>query len=122
MSSLPEITGADRKKPLCYDPKRKKFIYFDDIVAKKEKIVPLEKLNDEELKKLIVERNRVGPDYTVQVLSGEKYSRDDVIREILRQSEFGKMSLRAEADYLSDLLEQISRALQEKKLKRTDIG
>lgn len=113
MSPLPEITGPDRQKPLCYDPERNKFIYFDEIITGKEKIVPLEKLNHEQLKKLVVERNRAGPDYIVQVLSGAKYSRDDVIKEIRKQSEFGKMSIQAEVSYLSDLLKQIEEALQE---------
>jgi hypothetical protein len=112
MSTLPEITGPDRQKPLCYDPERDKFIYFDDIITGKEKIVPLDKLNHEQLKKLVIERNQAGPDYTMQVLSGLKYTRDDVIKEIRKQSDFGKMSMQAEVSYLSDLLRQIDEALK----------
>jgi len=111
MSPLPDIKGPDRKKPLCYDPERRKFIYFDELIAKTEKIIPLERLSHEQLKKLIVERYRAGPDFTMQVLSGAKYTRNDLIKEIRKQTDIGKMTMEAEKSYLSELLEQIKESL-----------
>jgi hypothetical protein len=108
---LLDIKGLDRKKPLGYDPKRDRFIYYDEIITGKEKIMPLEGLTRDQLKKLIVERNRVGPHYEVGDLSGRKYTRDDVINAIIEESSFGKMALEAEVSYLTDLLKQIEEAL-----------
>ena len=36
---IPKIDEANRKKPLCYDSSRKKFIYFDEIVGKTKAII-----------------------------------------------------------------------------------
>jgi len=41
---MPKLDDESRKKPICYDPGRKKFIYFDEIVSGKEKIIPIESL------------------------------------------------------------------------------
>jgi hypothetical protein len=106
MSPFPEIIGQDRKKPLCYDPKRDKFIYYDEIISGQEQIIPIEKLDQEQLKKLVIERNKAGPDYSIQVLSGAKYTRDQIIEEIQNDTDFGKTTIQAEAAYLSDLLRQ----------------
>jgi hypothetical protein len=111
MSPLPIIDEANRRKPLCYDPKRDKFIYYDELVAGSEKIIPLRKLTHDQLKKLVIERNRSGPDYTVQTPGGPKYTRDDVIREINGETAFGKMSMKAEEMSLSRLLKQIEENL-----------
>ncbi len=111
MPTLPDIKGPDRQKPLCYDPNRDLFIKFDDLITGKEQIVPIESLTHDQLKKLIVERNRVGPDYTMSTLTGKTYTRDDVIKEIIEQTDFGKMAVEAEAMHLSDLLKQIEEAL-----------
>lgn len=108
---LPKIDKANLKKPLSYDPKRKKFIYFDDIVSGKEKIIPVESLSDEELKTLVVKRQRAGPDYTVQAISGPPMSRDDVVRAIQQDEPFGRVTIAAEKSYLQDLLSEIERNL-----------
>jgi hypothetical protein len=104
---LPDIKGPARNKPLCFDPKRHKFITFDELVSGQEKIVPLETLSPADLNNLVIERNRVGPDYTVRSLTGETYRRDDVIRAIEQQSDFGRLTVEAETSHLSDLLKQI---------------
>lgn len=110
--SLPKMDDANAKKPLGYDPTRKKFIYYNEIVAGKEKVVPVETLSEEDLKKLVIERHKVGPDYKVQAISGPPYSRDDVIRAIERDEPFGRMTLEAEKSSLHDLLAEIQRKLK----------
>ncbi|MBA7625238.1 hypothetical protein ES703_32664 [subsurface metagenome] len=109
---LPDIKGPDRQKPLCYEPKRDKFILYDELRSAKERIVPLEQLTHEQLKKLIVERNRRGSDYRIRWgFGGPAYSRDDMIREITAETDVGKSAMEAEISYLSDLLKQIEENL-----------
>jgi hypothetical protein len=111
---MPKIDGPNRRKPLCYDPARKKFIYFDEIVAGTEEIIPVETLADEDFKALVVERQRAGPDYRVQAISGPPHSRDDVIRAIEQNEQFGQITLEAEKSYLRDLLRQIRENLKKR--------
>jgi hypothetical protein len=113
MSTLPLITGPDRDKPLCYDPGRSVFIYYDDLISGKEKVIPLDVLSHDQLKMLIIERNKVGPDYKVATLTGQFYSRDDVVKAIAAQTDFGRMTVQAEASMLSNLLKQIEAALND---------
>lgn len=112
MSALPKIDKANQKKPMCYDPKRNKFIYYDELISQSEKVIMLENLTKDQLKKLIVERNRAGPDYTVGTLTGEKYTRDDVVKAIIEDTDFGKMAMNAEVSHLSNLLKQIKEELE----------
>lgn len=108
---MPKIEGPDRKKPLCYDPERGKFITFDDILSGRKHIVPLKHLSAEDLNRLVIERQRVGPDYKVQPMSGSVMSRDDVVEAILRDEPFGRATVEADLSYLRDLLAQIEEAL-----------
>jgi hypothetical protein len=108
---LPKIDEANRKKPLSYDAQRGKFLLYDDIVSGKETIVPIDRLSEADLKKLVVERQRTGPDYRVQAMSGSPLSRDDVIRAIERDEPFGRMTVEAERSYLQEFLAEIQGAL-----------
>jgi hypothetical protein len=108
---LPKIEGASRRKPLCYDPSRKKFILFDEIVSGKEKIIPLDTLSEEDLKRLVIERQRQDSNYTVQAISGPPHGRDSVIKAIEQDDPFGQTTVKAEVSYLKELLNQIQRNL-----------
>ncbi|MBN1902056.1 hypothetical protein JW926_12100 [Candidatus Sumerlaeota bacterium] len=110
--SLPSIDESNRKRPLCYDPKRKKFILYDDIISKKEEIIPVESLSDPDLKKLIIERQLTAPDYKAQAISGPPFSKKDVIKAIEQDDPFGKITLEAEKSYLRDFLDEIRRNLK----------
>ena len=90
-----------------------KFITFDEIISGKEQIVPLERLSADDLKRLVIERHRVGPDFRVQVMSGPSMSRDEVIEAIRRDEPFGIATIEAESSHLRDLLKQIEEALGE---------
>jgi hypothetical protein len=111
MAHAPQIKNSDRGKPLCYDPHRRKFILYEEILDGQEKIIHLEKLSPRELKKLVIERNRVGPDFALQSLTGRRYTRDDIIWEIEKGTDFGSMAMEAEITYLKDLLFQIEKSL-----------
>jgi len=108
------LTAGNQKRPLCYDPRRKKFIFFREITSGKEKIIPLENLSLDDKKLLVVERQKTGPDYRVQSMSGMPYTRDDVVKAILKDEEFGRMTVEAEVSMLKDLLSEIQRNLEEK--------
>jgi hypothetical protein len=112
---MPKIEGPDRNKPLCYDPKRDKFITFDEILSGTEQIVPLERLSAADLTRLVVERQRAGPDYRVQVMSGSLMTRDDVVEAILRDEPFGRTTVEADLSHLRDLLTQIEEALRQQR-------
>lgn len=109
---MPKFDEASLKKPLCYDPARKKFIYFREIAARKEPIVPVDSLSESDFRKLVIERQRAGPDYKVQAISGPPYNRDDVVRAIERDEPFGRVAMEAEKSALRDLLEEIKRNLK----------
>jgi hypothetical protein len=112
MTILPEIKGLTRKKPVCYDPETDRFVTLDDLDAGKAKIVPLDRLTDEQLKRLVIERNRVGEDYSVQNdWSAPPQSRDDVIKQIEADTESGRRAVQAEIMYLRDHLKDIEGAL-----------
>lgn len=112
MTPLPKIEGPARNKPVSYDPLRDKFILFDDILSGKEKIVPVENLSYEQQKKLVLERNRVSPEYTIGTITGGIYPKKEVIVGIEGDTELGKTTVRAEISYLSELLKQIEEALK----------
>ena len=110
---LPNIPDRDRAKPISYDPARGKFILYADAVERREKLLSPYDLPRQELKRLIIERHRRGPDYTVRTSTGETYSRDEVIDAIEKETEFGKATVDAEAVYVAALVKQISDALSE---------
>ena len=110
--AMPDPGPEGRRRPLCYDPQREKYILYDEIVAGAEKIIPVEHLSESDLKKLVIKRWSVLPaGKTVQSISGPPYSRDDVIRAIERDEPFGKMTVQAEKSMIHDLLEEIERNL-----------
>jgi hypothetical protein len=109
--SMPNIEGPNRKKPLCYDPSRQKFIHFDDILTGKEPIILPSTLSASDRKKLVLQRQLAGPDYSTQAMSGPLTKRNDVVRSIQNDDEIGKITVEAEVSYLDELLAEIKRNL-----------
>jgi hypothetical protein len=109
--NLPEISESDRMKPISFDPKEQRFLFFDDAVRSREPLLSPLELSRADLKRLIIERHRRGPDYTVVTSAGETYTRNSVIRAIERDTEFGNAIIDAEAKYISALVKQIADAL-----------
>ena len=120
--ALPRIEGQNLEKPLCYDPKRRKFIRFDEIVSGKEKIIPVEQLSQDDMQKLVIERLRRGPDCTVQIMNAPPQTRDDIIRAIESHDEIGRMTMEAETAYLRELLRQIQSHFDERRAGHVDRG
>lgn len=111
MAEMPNIQGPDRKKPICYDPEGDRFLTIDEIIAGTGPLVPPDRLTAEQQKRLVVERNRVGSDYTVQNISGPARSRDNVVEQIEADTQFGRQAVAAEIMYLQDLVKQVADAL-----------
>ena len=106
---MPKIEGPARWKPLCYDPERGKFIMYDEIISGIERIVPLERLSPEDLKRLMIVRRlsgTAGEDWE-QPLSGSRMSWQDTVREILNDEEFGRHHVEGQSSYLRDFLRKI---------------
>jgi hypothetical protein len=108
---LPKIDPTSQAKPLAYDPARSKFLYYDEIVSGREKIVPLETLSEADFRKLVVERLRAGPDFRMQAISGPLYTRDQVIAAIESGEPDGLKMLEAERSYLREVLREIQENL-----------
>ena len=108
MTLLPKVKGLARKKPVFIEPKKDRFNTSDDLEANKAQIVPLYIHTNEQLKRLVIERNRVGEDYKVQTNWSEPpHSRDDIIKQIEGDTESGRMAVKAEIMYLRDHLRDI---------------
>ncbi len=108
---MPEIDEVNRKKPLCYDPKRHKFIFYNEIVDKIEDIILPSTLSKSDQKKLIIERQISGPDYKSQAMSGPAMNRNDFVKAIQNDEENGVIMVEAEISYLDELLEEIRQNL-----------
>jgi hypothetical protein len=111
MPEMPQLEGQNRLKPLSYDPKTGRFITYDEIISGRAKIVPLDQLSPEQLKNLVLQRQRVGPDYTMSDLNGRAVKRDEIVQQIINDTEFGRMVMKAEIAYLREFLNQIQQAL-----------
>lgn len=99
------------KQPLCYDPGRKKFIYYEELISGIEEIIFPQSLKREDQKLLVEERLRSGPSFTVQAISGMPYTRDELVQAIDKEDDMGRMTIEAELSMLKDLLEKISKEI-----------
>ena len=72
-------------------------------------MIPPEKLAAVDLKKLVIERIRLGPDFEMQSLSGRMYARDDIINEIEKETEFGLVVLEAEIIRVKNLAGELTK-------------
>lgn len=109
--SLPILDKESLKKPLCYNPEKKKFLYYSDIVSGKKKIVYPDSLSQDDLKLLVIERLRKGPEFTMQSISGAPFNREETMEAIRADEETGLMTMEAEASMLTDLLQLIEENL-----------
>ena len=106
--SLPILDNQSAKKPLGYNPLSERFLYYSDIISGREKIVYPISLSQSDKKMLIIERLKKGPDFTMQSISGNPYTRNDIIKAVNDNDEVGIMTLEAEISMLNDLLTKIS--------------
>ena len=108
---MPVLSRRNLEQPLCYDPGRKQFIFYRDIISGKEKIIPIESLEEGDLKMLVLERLKRGPDFTIQSLSGLPHGREEVMDAIRSGDKSGKMAVEAERLMLIDLLYSLEKNL-----------
>ena len=113
---LPPIVESAKSRPLSYDPRTDKFIYYDDLRTGK-KIYPLEKLTHEQLLKLAIERQLSNVPSTTTVLNGETYTNQQVAEEMRAQSKFGKQIFDADTNYLKFYLSQFPSQVFEKQTR-----
>lgn len=113
-----KLIGIARKKPLSYDPSTKEFLYIDDVKAGRK--VPLEDLDKEDLRKLVLKRLEIEKDFSIDFLrakgSNEKLegrfspsalSKQRQMEEIGRGTQKGWDIVRAEINYLRDTIKKI---------------
>lgn len=110
--SLPQLDEQTRRKPLTMDAATGRFITYDEIIDARGDIPTLDQLSPDQQRALIVERQRVGADYTMGDLNGRVLTREQIIEEIRHQTAFGNMVMQAEIDYLREFLGQIAAALR----------
>jgi hypothetical protein len=103
---LPDIIETAKKRPLSINPLTGSFIYYEKVQTEDQKIIPIEKLNQEQLMKLIVERELSNEPNTTVTLNGESFSNEELAKEILLQTKIGKQIYNSEVDYLKFYLEQ----------------
>ena len=108
---FPILDHFDQKKPLCYDSVRDKFIYYQEIITGKEKIIPIDSLSDADFKKLVIKRVRSGPEIIGGPMTSPFHSREDTINAIKSDTKFGQQTLQTEKSMLRDLLAEIERNL-----------
>ncbi len=109
---LPKLNADAQKQPLCYDHERDKFIYYQEIITRKEKIIPVDALSDDDFKKLVIKRVRSSLEFTGGPMTGPFYSRDDTIKAIKGNTKFGQQTLEAQKSMLRDLLADIEQNLE----------
>lgn len=109
--AMPNLDPGSEKKPLGYDPVREKFIYYDEIVSGKEKIIPVETLTEGDFKILMIERLRSGPDFRMQSMNGPLYNREQIIAAIAGDVPEMRQFIEAERSYLRELLQKIKDTL-----------
>ena len=104
--NLPDIVETAKSRPLSYDPKTEQFIYYDKVEKGAQKIIPLDKLSQEQLLKLAVERKLSDVESTTITLNGEVFTNKQLAKEMKRQSKIGKQMFLADIDYLKFYLSQ----------------
>ena len=103
---LPDIVASAKKRPLSYDPKTKRFIYYTDVLNGMSKIYPIDKLNNEELMQLAIERQLTNEPSQTAVLTGQVFSNEQVADEIRKQTKIGRQLFNADIEYLKFYLSQ----------------
>ncbi len=104
---LPPIVEAAKKRPLGVNPHSGSFIYYDDLAKGSQKIVPVEKLNHDQVLKLAVERQFTNdPKSTTVTLNGQSFTKEQLVKEMRSQTKIGRQMFDADINYLKFYLSQ----------------
>ena len=126
MSGLPEPKGAARSKPISYNPDEDRYVYYDDVVQRTQKIYPVDKLAFQYQKKLVIKRLQTELEATqekkepaIQMgFSGPALNNQQMIEHVEKETEIGKTIIRSEISYLRDYTLNIEEALEEEEQQR----
>ncbi|MHC4424682.1 MAG: hypothetical protein ACYSYV_01150 [Planctomycetota bacterium] len=69
----------------------------------------LASLEDDDQAKLVIERNRLEPDFTLGVIGQENIRKRDLLDHIKQRTPLGNMAIQAELNYVADLVSQVAR-------------
>ena len=103
---LPPIVASAKSRPLSFDPRSGSFIYYDEVCSGRQKIYPVDKLSDEQLLKLAIERQLRNIPTTTTTLNGRSYSNEQLAEEMRSKSKFGQQMLETDVNYLKFYLSQ----------------
>ena len=68
----------------------------------------LASLEDDDQTKLVIERNRLEPDFTLGVIGQENIRKRDLLDHIKQHTLIGNMAIQAELNYVADLVSQVT--------------
>ena len=111
---IPAVVESARKRPISFNPATGTYILYDDIASGSLKIVPLEKLSDNELISLSVERHLTDDPGTAIVLTGQAFTKKQLADEIMNQTTIGKQMFEIDIEYLRFYLSQFPKECFEK--------
>jgi len=97
---LPAISPSALNRPLSLDPSTEEFVYYEKVQQGEQKIVPIEQLNQDQLLRLIVERQFHSGTNHIVTLGGRHFTREQLIQEIKSKSKIGKQIFDADVNYL----------------------
>ena len=103
---LPPIVESVKARPLSYDPRTDEFIFYEDVERGRKRIYPLEKLTQEQILKLAIERQLTNVPSTTSVLNGRTFTNEQVAQEMRSGTKFGRQMLDADIPYLKFYLSQ----------------
>lgn len=106
MPQLPPIIASAKSRPLSYNPQTGSFIYYDDVQEGKARLYPLDKLQENDLLRLAIERQKQNGGVETGVLNGNSYSAEEAVAEMRNGTKLGKQLVQADLDYLRFYLEQ----------------
>ncbi|HTN46213.1 MAG TPA: hypothetical protein VL098_07675 [Flavipsychrobacter sp.] len=103
---LPAIMEEAKAKPLSYNPHTQEYIYYEDVAAGKQKIYPVQLLDNKQKKKLTQKRYSASETGDViSTLNGEAYTRKQIIEEIENDTPVGTGFADLDMNYLMFYLE-----------------
>lgn len=96
-----KLSEIEAKKPIGMDSTGK-FLTIKDFEQKKP-YMALATLDPGMQKELVLRRNEMEPDYEISIISGETFTRAELLEEIKQETQVGMDAVRAEISYLSDI-------------------
>jgi hypothetical protein len=71
-------------------------------------VASLASLDDDDQAKLVIERNRLEPDFTLGIIGQENIRKRDLLDHIKQRTMIGNMAIQAELNYVADLVSQVT--------------